>query len=88
MAVSPTPQKVVLVRHGDAVSKLEDPGRPLSELGREHAESTAVWLAGLRLELDELRHSGKERARQTAEIFARRLGVSDDKIRAVSGSPS
>ena len=78
-------QFVVLVRHGDALSEEEDPRRPLSAAGREQVEKVAGSLAGLSLDLEEVRHSGKERARETAEIFASRVGVAPERVREVSG---
>ena len=78
-------QVVVLVRHGDAMSKEKDPRRPLSAIGREHVEKVAGLVAGIGLELEEVRHSGKERARETAEIFAERVGVTPDRVREASG---
>jgi phosphohistidine phosphatase len=78
-------QVVVLVRHGDAKDKTEDPARPLSDVGRNHAETAARWLAGLGLDLDEIRHSGKLRARQTAEVCAAHLGLAENQVRQVSG---
>lgn len=64
---------------------MDDPARPLSGAGRERALRTASWVAGLGLPLDEVRHSGKTRARQTAEILAERLGLGPDRVRAVAG---
>ena len=60
---------IYLVHHADAVGPEIDPRRPLSERGR----GTALLLAdeaarrGVRPEV--IWHSGKLRARQTAEIF-------------------
>lgn len=78
-------QFVVLVRHGDAVSEEENPRRPLSPAGREQVDKVAGLLAGLSLDLAEVRHSGKERARETAEIFAEKVGVASESVREVSG---
>ena len=78
-------QVVVLVRHGDALSEEEDPRRPLSAAGREQVDKVAALVAALSLDLEEIRHSGKERARETAEIFAARIGVATDRVREVSG---
>jgi len=69
-------QYLVLIRHGDAVKTAQDPDRPLSVDGRRHAESTASRLIGADLPMEEIRHSDKTRARQTAEIVAARLGFS------------
>jgi phosphohistidine phosphatase len=57
----------------------------LSAIGREHVEKVAGLVAGIGLELKEVRHSGKERARETAEIFAERVGVTPDRVREASG---
>jgi phosphohistidine phosphatase len=78
-------QYVVLVRHGDAMSEEEDPRRPLSAAGREQVDRVAGLVAGFSLDLEEIRHSGKDRARETAEIFAARIGVAPDRVREASG---
>jgi phosphohistidine phosphatase len=85
MDLSAPSQVVVLVRHGDAMSEEEDARRPLSAAGREHVEMVAGLVAGIGLELEEIRHSGKERARETAELFAERVGVTFDCVREASG---
>jgi phosphohistidine phosphatase len=60
-----------LVHHGDAVPPEDDPRRPLSALGRQGSEEVAEAAAvrGVRPAL--IWHSGKLRARQTAELFWR-----------------
>lgn len=78
-------QVVVLVRHGDAVREEENPRRPLSVAGREHVARVVGLVAGLGLEFEEIRHSGKERARETAEIFAARVGAPVDRVREAGG---
>jgi phosphohistidine phosphatase len=85
MGSSGPSQIVVLVRHGDAMNAQENPRRPLSPSGREHVSEVASRVAELRLDLEEVRHSGKERARETAEIFAARIGVGVDRVRAMGG---
>jgi phosphohistidine phosphatase len=67
-----------LIQHGQALSAEQDPQRPLSEEGRATATKIADRLAasGARLidpALTEIRHSGKLRAQQTAEVFAQAL---------------
>jgi phosphohistidine phosphatase len=76
---------VILVRHAEAKKTEEDPTRPLSAYGRQQAEMAASWLANLNPPVDEIRHSGKARARQTAEVFGTRLGVAPAKVRMVEG---
>lgn len=60
-----------LVRHGEAVSEQEDPARPLSEKGRRDVEKVAGFLSSnTGSGIENIFHSGKLRALQTAEIFA------------------
>src|SRR5262245_32137331 len=67
--------EVWLVRHGDAVSDRVDPERPLSAEGRGEVAAVARALArGGRVRPTAIVHSGKTRARQTAEILAAALG--------------
>lgn len=61
--------KLYLVQHGDALSKEADPDRPLSEKGRADVRHVAEFLAG-QITVARVLHSGKTRARQTAEILA------------------
>jgi phosphohistidine phosphatase len=78
------PLTVILVRHGEAVSRSEDPERPLTARGREETERTAARLARTGIRVAQIRHSGKLRARQTAEILARALAPAGGVVR-VSG---
>ncbi|OLC08641.1 MAG: phosphohistidine phosphatase SixA [Gemmatimonadetes bacterium 13_1_40CM_70_11] len=65
--------ELFLVQHGDARPEQEDPTRPLSERGWKDVERVAHAAARLDLRMDAIMHSGKLRARQTAEILAREL---------------
>ncbi|MGH9373254.1 MAG: SixA phosphatase family protein [Vicinamibacterales bacterium] len=60
-----------LVHHADAVDALVDPQRPLSEAGRQHAEQLASRAQARGVKPTVIWHSGKLRARQTAEPFWR-----------------
>ena len=62
-----------LMRHGEAKAGADDPARPLSDRGLEEVQRVARHAAALGLEVAEIRHSGKLRARQTAEILAEHL---------------
>ncbi len=69
--------KLYLVQHGESKQEAEDPARPLTDAGRKSMEQvgrrlarTALFQSGLAV-----RHSGKLRAKQTAEILASLLGV-------------
>ena len=69
-----------LVQHGEAKSKAEDPDRPLTDRGVETVRRMAVWASQAGITLAQIRHSGKRRAEQTAEIFAERLNPSNGVI--------
>ena len=60
-----------LVHHAEAVAPDVDPRRPLTEAGRAHAERVARDAAARGVRPDVVWHSGKLRARQTAEAFWR-----------------
>ena len=60
---------IVLVHHGDAVGPSVDPMRPLSSPGRAATDRIAAAVASRGVKPDAIWHSGKLRARQTAEIF-------------------
>ena len=65
-----------LVQHGQAKSETEDPDRPITDRGTDEVARVAhqavdvvgVWPA-------RVVHSGKTRARQTAEVWAGLIGV-------------
>ena len=60
---------LLLVHHGVAVGPAVDPMRPLSSMGRAAVERLAAAAAGKGVKPDAIWHSGKLRARQTAELF-------------------
>jgi phosphohistidine phosphatase len=60
-----------LVHHGDAVGPDVDPRRPLSAAGREAVERLAAAAAAQGARPVVVWHSGKLRAKQTAEAFWR-----------------
>ena len=62
--------KLYLVQHGQAVPKQEDPGRPLSEQGREEVQRVAACLGEAGVRVVRVWHSGKLRATETAGILA------------------
>jgi phosphohistidine phosphatase len=62
--------RLYLVQHGKAMPKEQDPERPLTPEGRAETEKMARFLTPLELNVDCLWHSGKLRARQTAEALA------------------
>jgi phosphohistidine phosphatase len=63
--------QLFLVHHGDAVGPEVDPRRPLSPKGRTDVERLAAEAAAHGARPQVVWHSGKLRARQTAETFWR-----------------
>lgn len=66
-----------LIQHGEALSKEEDPERPLSSIGVVNVNKVAAYAAlncGIVVGTS-IHHSGKLRARQTAEIIASALNL-------------
>ena len=62
--------KIYLVQHGKAAAKDVDPERPLTEQGMTDVQRVARTLKHAGVEVKRVIHSGKLRARQTAEILA------------------
>ena len=62
--------KLYLVQHGEALPKEINSDRPLSDQGRQDLEQFARFLAGPGIRVSRVWHSGKTRARQTAELLA------------------
>ena len=60
---------LILVHHADAVTGVVDATRPLSELGRQQAASVSSRVATHGVRPVAVWHSGKLRARETAEIY-------------------
>jgi phosphohistidine phosphatase len=76
--------KLYLVQHGKAKTKEKSPDRPLTDKGRDVSEKTACFSAEqAQISVNAVLHSGKTRARDTAEIMAAYLcptkGVSEEK---------
>jgi phosphohistidine phosphatase len=76
--------KLLLVQHGDALPKEENPDRPLSPRGRSQVEHLAAFLGDSGLRVARVLHSGKLRAAQTAELLAASL-LPDAKPEATAG---
>jgi phosphohistidine phosphatase len=68
-------RRLYIVRHGEAKPKDEDPERGLTEAGHAKVSRMANWVAASGIRVGEIRHGGKLRAQQTAEIFAGALGA-------------
>ncbi|MEJ2158461.1 MAG: phosphohistidine phosphatase SixA [Desulfobacteraceae bacterium] len=64
---------IYLVQHGQCLSKQEDPEKGLSSQGAADARRIAQVAAGYGIGVNLILHSGKKRARQTAEILKETL---------------
>src|SRR6266571_3961695 len=62
--------RVYLVQHGKAKPAEEDPSRGLTVEGYAEVKQVADFLAGLRITVSLIQHSGKKRAEETAHLLA------------------
>jgi phosphohistidine phosphatase len=70
-----------LVQHGVPVSEEVDPERPLSEQGVRDVKRVAEFLGDKGVK--NIYHSGKLRARQTAEIFSDKMGTEPEEVKGL-----
>lgn len=73
-----------LVQHGLSTAKEIDPQKGLTEQGTSDTERIAEVARGYEIPVGRIIHSGKRRAKQTAEIFAKAL-AGDLSLDAVTG---
>jgi phosphohistidine phosphatase len=76
--------KLYLLQHGDALPEQANPDRPLSERGLEDVRRLAEFVWNHSILVKHVYHSGKTRARETAEIVAARMATGV-KIEATTG---
>jgi phosphohistidine phosphatase len=70
--------KLYLVRHAEPKPETEDPKRPLSEKGWADIIKIARFIKNRGyVQVSKIMHSGKTRARQTAEVLAKELTPAD-----------
>lgn len=67
--------RLYLVQHGDALAKEIDPDRPLSKRGLDDVKMISAFLQD-KCSPSQIQHSGKTRARQTAEVLTQALNPS------------
>lgn len=79
--------KLYLVQHGEAKKEEEDPSRPLTEKGFKDAEKVAKYVSKLDVKIKRIFHSGKLRAKQTAEIYANYLNPEEGIFEAEGLNP-
>jgi phosphohistidine phosphatase len=81
-----------LVRHGEAKSKDEDPGRSLSDKGMHDVNEVARAMSKKNITVTAIFHSGKKRAEQTAQIIAGAIspakGISEQEGLKPNDDPS
>lgn len=75
---------IYLVQHGKCLSKIQDPEKGLSEEGFDNVRRIAQVASSYGISVNEILHSGKKRARQTAEIMAEALDPPKG-VRAIDG---
>jgi len=61
--------RLYIVQHGDSLPKDADPDRPLSDRGRADIQRLTEWLSSHNVQIAQVLHSGKTRAKETAEIL-------------------
>jgi phosphohistidine phosphatase len=78
--------RVYLVQHGEAHPEEVSPERELTPRGRSDVERIAAVLANGGVQVARVYHSGKTRARQTAELLAGRLapGVTGEALAGIN----
>jgi phosphohistidine phosphatase len=62
--------RIYLTQHGEALAKDVDRERPLSEQGRADVQRLAEFLRDKGVRVEQIWHSGKTRAEQTAALIA------------------
>ena len=78
---------IYLVQHGKPVPKEENPDRILSNQGKEDVERVASFLMKTGIKVDDIFHSGKTRARETAEIMISKLTPGKEPVEKKGISP-
>ncbi len=71
-----------LVQHAEAVHEDEDPSRPLSDKGKKDIAKVASHMSKQDMVINQILHSSKLRAKQTADILSEHLGPS--RVKALS----
>ncbi len=79
--------KLYLVQHAEAKKEEEDLARPLSEKGWKDIDKILNFLKGKGIEVSKIYHSGKLRAKQTAEKLGEVINSSDGIIETDGLSP-
>lgn len=78
---------IYLMQHGKPVSKEKNPDKPLSDRGRDDVEKMAGFLKKAGIQVETVFHSGKTRARQTAEIISSKINPGKESQKREGLSP-
>ena len=77
--------KLYLIQHGETKPEVEDPERSLTAHGEEEVKKVALRTGNLNVVPSRIFHSGKLRAKQTAELVAKGLRISPGRLEAAQG---
>ncbi len=77
-----------LIQHAKSKSKEEDPERGITDAGRVETERIAEYFKSMNPEIHIIWRSGKKRTKETADIFARTLGIDNRILEHTSLSPN
>jgi phosphohistidine phosphatase len=80
--------KFYLMQHGKPVAKEENPERPLTIQGIDDVKKMAEFLEKCGVRVSRVLHSGKTRAKQTAEIMISRLNPGEEPMEQRGLSPT
>ena len=72
------PMRLFLVQHGEAMEKSENPDRPLTACGPGDVAAVGRLLKNGGVVVPRIEHSGKTRARETAELLSEAIGASGE----------
>ncbi|MFH1292868.1 MAG: phosphohistidine phosphatase SixA [Pseudomonadota bacterium] len=78
---------IYLMQHGKPVPKEKNPDKPLSDRGRDDVEKMAGFLKKAGIQVETVFHSGKTRARQTAEIISSKINPGKESQKREGRSP-
>lgn len=76
--------KLYLSQHGEQLPKDDDANEPLSEKGKTDVTNVASFFSPETVEVNKIQHSVKQRAKETAELFAELIPL-DVKIEERQG---
>ena len=79
--------RLYLVQHGEARDERDERQRSLSEVGQAATSKMAQWAARVGLEVEQIRHSSKQRALQTAAILGQHLQPPQGVVEVASLKP-